>query len=121
MAFPLITFKHTGTDEAKHLEDVAVNKLQALDKYVGEETDVRCEVEFQKVAPQNSGNIYRAEVNFWLGGKMYRAEATLDSFEKALDEVRNELDKELRRAHSKRESMVRRGGRKLKEMLRWGK
>lgn len=121
MAFPTITFKHTRTDEARHLEDVVVHKFATFEKYVGNETAARCEVEFQKEAPQQSGLVYRVEANVSIGGKFYRAEATDETFEKAIDAVRNELDGELRKAHDKRESLVRRGGRKMKEMLRWGK
>lgn len=121
MAFPVITFKHLNTDEGRPLESLVEHKLATLEKYLGKRGDARCEVEFQKVAPKHSGMVYRLEVNLRVGGTLYRAEATCDTFEKAIDEVRSELDHELRKAHDKRENLVRRGGRKLKEMLRWGK
>lgn len=121
MAFPTITFKHTTTENTAYLEDLVTNKFQPLERYIGAETDFKCEVEFQKESPRHSGKLYRVEANVWLAGKMFRAEATEETFEYAIDEVRNELDKELRRAGEKRESLVRRGGRKIKEMLRRGK
>jgi ribosomal subunit interface protein len=121
MAFPSITFKHTRTDEARHLEEVVEHKFASFEKYIGNETAAHCEVEFQKEAPHQSGLVYRVEVNLSVGGKFFRAEATDETFEKAIDAVRSELDGELRKAHSKRESLIRRGGRKMKEMLRWGK
>lgn len=121
MAFPSITFKHTHTDEAKPLEEVVEKKFSAFDKFIGSASDARCEVEFQKVTASKSGDIYRVEANVWRGGRLFRAEATAGSFAAAIDVVRDELDNELRKAHDKRESLVRRGGRKLKEMLRWGK
>ena len=86
----------------------------------GEETDVKCEVEFEKVAPSKNGEIFRVEANLWLHGKLYRAEATEISFEIAIDEVKSELDKELRRTNGKRDSLMKRGGRKIKEMLCFG-
>ncbi|MBY0310115.1 HPF/RaiA family ribosome-associated protein [Patescibacteria group bacterium] len=121
MSFPSITFKHTRTDEAKHLEELVTHKFATLAKYIGNEPSARCEVEFQKEAPHQSGLVYRVEVNVSVKGKFFRAEATDETFEKAIDVVRSELDTELRKAHSKRESLVRRGGRKMKDMLRWGK
>lgn len=121
MNFPSISFKHTHTDEARHLEEVVEKKFAAFDKFIGSATDVRCEVEFQKVTASKSGEIYRVEANVWRSGKLFRAEATDTTFEKAIDTVRSELDTELRKAHDKRESLVRRGGRRLKDMLRWGK
>lgn len=121
MSFPSITFKHTRTDEARHLESVVVHKFASLAKYVGNETAAYCEVEFQKEAPHQSGLVFRVEANVTIAGKFFRAEATDETFEKAIDAVRSELDVELRKAHSKRESLIRRGGRKVKDMLRWGK
>lgn len=121
MTFPTINFKalnSTAVDSSLHT--LLEQKFQSLDKYVGEETDVKCDVEFEKVTASKSGEIYRVEANLWLHGKMYRAEATEVSFEVAIDEVRSELDKELRRAADKRESLMKRGGRRIKEMLRFG-
>ena len=120
MAFPIINFKATNTQSDVALQDVISQKLASLEKYIGDETDVKCDVEFEKVAPQQSGPIHRVEVNFWVHGKLYRAEATESSFEEAIDEVRDELDKEMRRDNDKRGSLIRRGGRKIKEMLRFG-
>lgn len=120
MAFPTINYKATNTKMEERWQELADEKLQALEKFIGDETDVKLDVEFEQVAPSQSGDIHRVEANLWLHGKLYRAEATEDSFEKAIDEVRNELDKELRRANDKRWSLIKRGGRKIKEMLRFG-
>ncbi len=121
MAFPSISFKHTHTDEARHLEPVVEHKFAAFEKYLGERTVARCEVEFAKETASQSGKIFRVEANIWLSGKLFRAEGVAETFEKGIDIVRDELDYELRKAHDKRESLVRRGGRKLKEMMRWGR
>ncbi len=118
MTFPTITFKHTHTDEARHLEDVVSSKFTAFQKYIGDESDVRCEVEFQKVTSHQSGAIFRMEANVWVAGELYRAEATAESFEKAIDMVRDDIDAEMHRVSDKHESMVRDGARKAKEMMR---
>lgn len=120
MAFPTITFKHTNSNDSR-LEDLVNRKFDSLERYVGDETDVRCEVEFQKEAPRQSGKLFRVEANIWLRGTLFRAEDTNDSFEKAVDAVRSELDAEMRKAHDKRGSVMRRSGRKMKEFLRWGR
>tara|TARA_B100000745_G_C20082463_1_gene369836 strand:+ start:632 stop:994 length:363 start_codon:yes stop_codon:yes gene_type:complete len=120
MSFPNISYKATGTDLEMSLQDLVTSKLESLSKFIGDETDVKCEVEFKKVAPHKSGAVHRVEVNLWVKGQMFRAEATEASFEAAVDEVRDELDKEMRRHSKKRESLMRKGGRKIKEMLRWG-
>lgn len=120
MSFPTINFKFTNTDSDNTLKTLLTDKFESLGKFVGDETDVKCDVEFDKVTNSQSGFVHRVEANLWLHGTMYRAEATLENFEAAIDEVRNELDKELRRANDKRGSLMKRGGRKIKEMLRFG-
>ena len=119
MSFPHINFKFTNTSTHESLRDLIEQKLHSLDKYFGEST-VLCDVEFEKMTAQQHGDIFRVETNLTVDGKLYRADASMENFEKAIDEVRDELDKELRRASGKRETLFKRGGRKIKEMLRFG-
>ncbi|MFT5036670.1 MAG: ribosomal subunit interface protein [Candidatus Azotimanducaceae bacterium] len=120
MSFPQINFKAMHTEVDPALRDLLEVKLQSLERFIGDETDVKCDVEFDKVTSSQSGKIYRIKVNLWLHGKTYHVDATEDSFELALDEVRSELDKELRRANDKRGSLVKRGGRAIKNMMKFG-
>jgi len=120
MAFPIITYKHTNTHPDEELQNVVEQKLRSLEKYIGSETDIKCAIEMEKTGGKQTGLTHRVEANFWLAGTLYRAEATEESFEKAIDEVRDELDKEVRRAHKKRNSLLKKGGRKIKDMMRFG-
>ena len=120
MAFPMIQFKATNTELIGELQDIIEQKLHSLDKYIGDETDLKCQVEFEKITAQTSGKIYRVEVNFFMAGKMYRAESTTTTFEEAIDEVRNELDKELRRTRKRKITLFKKGGRAIKRMMRRG-
>ena len=117
MAFPTINYKYNGLDEAQALATLVDSKFAAFDKYVAGESAVTCDVEFEKVAPQQNGKIYRVEVNLMVNGTMYRAEATEDSFEQAIDEMRDELDKELRRAKDKQATLDKQAGREVKEQM----
>lgn len=114
----MIQFKATNTELEEALQNLVDQKFQSLEKYINDETDLKCEVEFEKETAHQSGDVHRVEANLYKGGKLYRAEATEDSFEKAIDEVRDQLDKELRRANKKEDTMLKRGGRALKQMLR---
>ena len=118
MSFPNINYKILHTKSDQSLQILLENKLLTLEKYIGDETDVKCDAEFAQVTPHRHGLICRVEVNLWLAGNLYRSESTQERFEVAIDEVRNELDKELRRASDKRISLIQRGGRKIKSMLR---
>ena len=118
MSFPTIQFKATNTELDDQLTTLVEQKFSSLSKFVGGETDVHCEVEFELETAHQSGKHFRLEANLTLKGRLYRAEATEESFEKAIDEVRSELDKELSRANDKHDTMVRKGGRAIKEMMR---
>ena len=120
MSLQRITFKHTGVDVRPHLQDIVTEKLQTLDRFLGGKTDVKCEVEFAKVAPRRNGAVYRIEVNIWTAGDLHRAEATEETFERAIDVVRSELESELQRSRTKKQSLWRKGARKMKDMMRFG-
>lgn len=116
----MIQFKATNTEMIGELQDIMEQKLHSLEKYIGDETDVKCAVEFEKINAQTSGQIFRVEANLHVAGKLFRAESTETTFEEAIDEVRNELDKELRRSNKKQETLLKKGGRAIKKMLRKG-
>lgn len=119
MVTPNISFKHTDTEIDYNLQQLLTHKLESIQHYLEDPAIV--EVEFRKEAPKNSGSVFVVEINCTVKGALYRAVATKESFEKAIDVARNELDKELRRAHKKRSSRFRKGARRIKEMMRWGK
>lgn len=120
MAFPSINFKITNAEIDDLLKEVTEGKLANLDKFVGDAPAI-CDVEFERVTNHHQqGNIHRVEINLEVNGKLFRAESTSESFEKAVDEVRAELEESMRRARSKEETLLKRGGRRIKELLRWG-
>jgi len=117
MTFPKIVFKKTNTEVGEELFNLIEKKLSVLDKYIGDETDVKCEVEFEKKTSQNSGEIYRTEVNFWLRGNLYRAEAVAESFPAGIDMVKDSLDYELAKKNDKKQTLQRKGEQKIKEAV----
>lgn len=117
MTFSTINYKYNGIEEAKSLAEVVEQKFSTLDKFIGEDAVTLCEVEFEKVATHQHGRFYRVEANLSLKGVLYRAEATEDSFEKAIDEVRHGLEQELRKAKDKHATLEKVAGREVKEMI----
>jgi ribosomal subunit interface protein len=120
MSLPMINFKATNTEISDHLKDITENKLASLDKFIGD-APVICDVEFKKITNHHqNGNIHGVEINLEINGKLYRAEATAESFEKAIDEAKGDLHHELHSRQGKQETMVLRGARRVKEMMRFG-
>ncbi len=120
MKFPDIVFKGTNTVVSDKLQSLVEQKFSSLANFIGDETDVKCEVEFEKESSHNSGQIYRVEVNLWLAGDLYRVETSKENFEAAIDVVRDELDRDLSKEHDKRQTLKRKGGREIKEAVRFG-
>ena len=122
MSFPIINLKATNLEISPGLSSLVDQKLQPLEKLLPEgETDIVCEVELEKSAAQQTGKIYRAEVNLYVAGKLHRAVSTEEQIEKAVDEIRDELKRELHKAAGKRHSLVKRGGQMIKNMMRFGR
>lgn len=120
MAFPTINYKYNGIEEAKLLADVVDEKLHSLSKFIGDGAATVCDVEFEKVGGHIRGRIYRVEVNLSVNGHVYRAEATENTFDEAIDKVRDELDSELSRAKDKHVTKNKAAGREVKEQLLQG-
>jgi ribosomal subunit interface protein len=117
MTFPNINYKFNDLPEAQALTELIEQKWVSFEKYLHSKGSGVCDVEFQKVAPAQNGQVHRLEVNLQIDGTLYRAEATEESFEKAIDEVRNELDMELRKAKEKQETKDKQAGRAAKEQM----
>jgi len=117
MTFPTINYKFNDLAEAQALTELIEQKCAAFEKYLHDNQSVTCDVEFEKVAPRQNGQIHHLEVNLNIDGSLFRAEATEESFEKAIDEVRDELDKELRRAKEKQVTRHKQAGREAKEQM----
>lgn len=117
MTFPIITYKFNGIEEAKSLATVVEQKIAPLERLISETASVHIEVEFEKLTTQQHGRIFRVEANLSVDGVLHRAEATEESFESAIDEVRDELDQELSRAKDKQITRDKAAGREAKEQL----
>lgn len=115
-----IKINHTNTENFLEIDALLDQKLSVLDKYLGTETDVLCEVTCERSANHMKGHVCTIEANFTFHGNLYHASATEDTFDLAIDEVASSLDKEIRRSQKKRDGLIKRGGRKIKEMLRFG-
>ncbi len=121
MSFPNINFKITNAEVDENLKIIAENKLSTLSKFIGEAHSI-CDLEFEKITNHhNQGNIHRVEINLQINGDLHRTEATDETFEKALDKAKEELWNKLQSVQGKRETLFKRGARKIKEMMIWNR
>lgn len=112
-----INFNYNNLTEAQELSDITEQKLNTLKKFITDDQQIICDAEFDKVAANKKGAVFQFAVNLQVDGNMYRADATEESFEAAVDEVRDELDKKLRRTKSKKDSLGKKAGRAMKNLI----
>lgn len=104
-----ITIKKTKIDLTDELRDYVQEKMDMLDKYLGTLKHGNCDVELEKMAgEQNSGKIYRAEVNLELAGKILCVEKTEKDINKAIDKVKDHLAEMIKKYKEKKADKKRR-------------
>ncbi|MDD1444383.1 ribosome-associated translation inhibitor RaiA [Dolichospermum sp. ST_sed3] len=78
-----------------------------------------CYVEIGKTTNHHKqGELFKAEFTIHIGGRSLRAETHADDLYAALDKVADEMTEELKSFKDKRTSLIKRGGAKLKEMIK---
>jgi len=88
----------------KFLEDVDSDLIEAT-------------VEFEKViGRQKQGEIYEAHVNLQFPGKFFRSEVSGENFFSMIDDVKEELETEIKKYKTKKETLFIRGARSLKKL-----
>jgi putative sigma-54 modulation protein len=116
-----IVTKATNFQVTEALSDYVEKKLGPVKKFVDaeDETVAFIDVELGKSTNHHrSGDIFRAEVNFCIKGKCYRASSEKDNIYSAIDDIKDEITRELVKDKDKRQNIIHRSGAKMKEMIR---
>lgn len=114
-----IETKCTGIPLTDALRSYVESKLSRLGKFVHGQDAFHISVELAKTtAHHHKGDVYRAEANMNHDGALIRAEAISSDLYAAIDLLKEEATRELVNRKTKRESLARRGARKLKSLFR---
>jgi ribosomal subunit interface protein len=110
------------TDEIRNRVE---EKIAHIEKFLNltDEQEAIADVEVGKNfdSHHQKGDVYRAEINLHgFGNNMRAVHKTFDIIV-AIDEAAAELVKQIRRDKGKNNDLVRRGGRAIKKLLRFGK
>lgn len=113
-----IIFKSKDFSLTPSIEDYLQKKINGLEKFLGdfnkETTKVEAEVG-KTTGRHRAGDIFRAEINLSVGGKLFRAESEQEDIFSAIDEVRDELEQEIKKFKTKKETIFIRGARSIKK------
>lgn len=98
-----LTIKATNLEITPAIRAYIEKKLAAVEKYLGRQEVVNCDVEVELVTHHHhKGEIFRAEVNLQLPHDLLRVERTADDLYKALDELKDHLAELIKRHKEKR-------------------
>lgn len=113
-----IIFKSKNFFLTPSVEDYVQKKIKTLEKFLknfNQET-IKFEVEVGRTTYHHrSGDIFRAEINLSLGGRLLRAESEQDDLFAAIDEVRDDLEQEIKKFKAKKDTIFIRGARSIKK------
>lgn len=103
------------------IEDYIEKKLASLEKFTSDfnQESIITEIEVGRTTRHHqAGDIFRAEINLSINGKLFRVESERDDLYAAIDEVRDDLEQEIRKFKTKKETVYIRGARSLKKQFR---
>lgn len=103
------------------IEDYLEKKLASLEKFLSDfnQESIIAEIEVGRTTRHHqAGDIFRAEINLSINGKLFRVESERDDLYAAIDEVRDDLEQEIRKFKTKKETIYIRGARSLKKQFR---
>lgn len=95
-------------------------KLSVVEKFLSPVGDqqILAEVEVGLDSKHHQkGDVYRAEANVSVDGAVYRAAVKAETITAALDNLKDEISKVIRRSQSKKDALYKRGGRMIKKLF----
>lgn len=114
-----INVKGTGISLTPSISDYADKRLASVSKLLGGDPSFICDLELAKTSSHhNKGDIFRAEIHIVGKGKDLYAAAEDQDLYAAIDGMRDEIMRELKASKGKRLSFIRRGGTRVKEMMK---
>lgn len=94
-------------------------KLNSLYKFLPGDESISADVELAKTTKHHQkGDIFRAEVNLSVPGRLIRAVAEEWNLRVAIDKVKDELQREIKSNKEKNFSLYKKGARLFKRLLR---
>lgn len=120
-----IRIKSTNYEITPEIESYLSERVATLEKLLGEKAEVaRCEVELGRDAgrPRHGANIWFAEIRFVIPGEgpIY-ARNNSESVNGAIDDVKEEVERQLRKQRKAHRRFIRKSGAALKRMMRFGR
>lgn len=114
-----INIKTTAITLTPAISDYTNKRLDKISSLLQNDPSVQCHVELAKTTGHhNKGDIFKAEIHLVGPGKNIYVSVEKDDLYAAIDIARDEVVNKLSSEKSKRVSMLRKGGAKIKAMMK---
>lgn len=115
-----INIKATDITLTPAIEEYLDKKLESVEKLINKnDSGVMCDIEVGRTTHHHkTGDVFRAEINLQTEGKTFYASAEKDDLYAAIDEMKDEIKHKLSSFKTKKETLFRRGGAKVKAILK---
>lgn len=114
-----INIKATNIGLSDSVRDYAEKKIRSLEKFLNSESEILANIEIGKSTKHHkSGDIFRAEAHIKSDGKEFYSVSEKEDLYIAIDDVREEISREINSKRKKAMSMIRRGGTYVKYFMK---
>jgi len=114
-----INIKSSQTPLSDHLRTYVEKRMSYFEKFISKpDAELQCDVELKDSAHHQKGPYSYAEINLVLDGKLYRATAEEETYEAAIDKVKDDITRELVKDKKKKRALWHRGAQKIKSWVR---
>ena len=117
-----IIIKSSVIELTPSLKQYIEEKFQGLEKFLErweQEDAVEAKVEIARTTKHHyKGDVFYAEINIAFPGNHLRAEATTGDVYNSIDEVHDDIKRQLRKYRTGRMESIRKGARKIKEWIK---
>jgi len=121
-----LNIKTTNVTLTPQISEYVSKRLEKIETILGDDPSIQCDLELARTTEHHQkGDIFRAEIHIVGAGRNCYSSSEKSDLLMAVDDVRDEVLRELKAGKGKRISLVRRSGARVKSMMRglwpWGK
>lgn len=112
--------KTTNIELTPAISDYLDKRLSALDKFISpDDESAHCQVEIGKTTRHHKqGDVFKAELNLHIAGKNLYANAEKDDLYAAIDEVKDEMVRQITQHKDKNTTLTRKGALAIKNIIK---
>lgn len=115
------SIKTKNLELTEEIENYLNKKLGSLEKFISSFSRelTKIEVEVGRTTKHHqTGDIFRAEINLSINGKLFRVESEQETLFSAIDEVRDDLEREIKKFKEKKGTIFIRGARSIAKKIK---